>query len=71
MQRSTQTHMYKLHRWADIIYWFSAELREHCPQIIIVKGSLDLGIKLLDNFPLKWTAWSFQEEVLCYFSEVK
>lgn len=44
--------MYKLHTWAGIIHWLSGELSERCPQIIIVKGSSALGLKLLVSLPL-------------------
>lgn len=64
------TAMYII-RWAATAYSVLAELNEHCPQIITVKDSSDLELKLLDSLPLIWTLWYFQQEVLSYSPEVK
>lgn len=66
----TRLHI-RVHTCATIANSFSAELSEHRPQIITVKGSSDLGLKLLDSLPLIWTPWCFQQEVLSYFPKVK
>lgn len=58
MQKSTGTNV---DRWA------SRELSGHHSQIMIVKGSSDLGLKLLDSLPLIWTPWSFQQGWLSCF----